>query len=113
MSLKIAEQYVNAFGRLAQKGNTVLLPANVSDPAAMVTQALAVFDSIRKGQQVRRDGDDTNNSAGVEVEAEDGGSGHFTGADAAGAESRSEAAASDDAARFVPKPWDTDGPKGL
>lgn len=47
VSLKIAEQYVDAFKQLAQKGTTVLLPANVGDAGSMVAQALTVFDSIR------------------------------------------------------------------
>ncbi len=47
VSLKIAEQYVDAFKQLAQKGTTVLLPANAGDAGSMVAQALTVFDSIR------------------------------------------------------------------
>ena len=47
VALKIAEQYVSAFGKLAQEGTTVLLPANASDAGSMVAQALTVFDSIR------------------------------------------------------------------
>lgn len=46
-SLRIAEQYVSAFGELAKKGTTVLLPANVGDAAGMTAQALAVFEAIR------------------------------------------------------------------
>lgn len=45
-SLKIAEQYVDAFGNLAKSSNTVIVPANVNDPAAMITQALAVFGKV-------------------------------------------------------------------
>ncbi len=48
VALKIAEKYVEAFGKLAQKGTTVLLPANASDAGGMVAQALAVFDTIRR-----------------------------------------------------------------
>ncbi len=47
VSLKVAEQYVDAFKQLAQKSTTVLLPANASDAGSMVAQALTVFDSIR------------------------------------------------------------------
>ncbi|CAI4227704.1 unnamed protein product [Auanema sp. JU1783] len=46
--LTIAEKYVEAFSMLAQKGNTVILPANLSDPASMVTQALGVYQAITK-----------------------------------------------------------------
>ncbi len=47
VSLKIAEQYVAAFSKLAQTSTTILLPANASDAGSMVAQALTVFDSIK------------------------------------------------------------------
>ncbi len=104
VSLKIAEQYVTAFGRLAQKGNTVLLPANVGDPAAMVTQALAVFDSIRRSQAQRPVG--SASDAENDTDADDSAFEKLGGA-------TGDAGSQEDGARFVPKPWDTDGPKGL
>ena len=36
VSLKIAEEYVNAFGKLAKTSNTVLLPSNTGDISNMV-----------------------------------------------------------------------------
>lgn len=50
VALKIAEQYVAAFSKLAQQSTTVLLPANVGDAGGMVAQALTVFDAIRNKQ---------------------------------------------------------------
>jgi len=47
VSLKVAEQYVNAFSKLAKESTTVLLPANANDIGASVAQALTVFDQIR------------------------------------------------------------------
>ena len=47
VSLKIAEQYVTAFNNLAKSTNTVLLPANLAEPASIVTQALNIFDQIK------------------------------------------------------------------
>jgi len=47
VSLKIAEQYVAAFSNLAKTTNTVLLPANLSEPASLVTQALSIFDQVK------------------------------------------------------------------
>jgi regulator of protease activity HflC (stomatin/prohibitin superfamily) len=41
--LRVAEQYVKQFGEIAQKGNMVVLPANVGDVASMVTLAMKVF----------------------------------------------------------------------
>lgn len=48
VALKIAEQYVAAFGKLAKESNTILLPANASDAGSMVAQALSVFQSIKQ-----------------------------------------------------------------
>jgi regulator of protease activity HflC (stomatin/prohibitin superfamily) len=41
--LRVAEQYVKQFGEIAQKGNMIVLPANVADVASMVTLAMKVF----------------------------------------------------------------------
>lgn len=49
VALKIAERYMDAFGKLAKEGTTVLLPANANDAGSMVAQALTVFDAIRAG----------------------------------------------------------------
>jgi hypothetical protein len=38
VTLNIAQQYVEAFGKLAQEGTTMLLPANAADPGAMIAQ---------------------------------------------------------------------------
>jgi len=46
--LRVAESYVSQFGNLAQKTNTVILPANVSDIASMVTMAMKVFKQVDK-----------------------------------------------------------------
>lgn len=37
-SLAVAEQYVQAFGKLAKTGNTVLLPERTGDVGSMVAQ---------------------------------------------------------------------------
>jgi len=41
--LRVAQQYVEQFGQLAQKGTTIILPANVADVASMVALATKVF----------------------------------------------------------------------
>jgi len=45
--LRVAEQYVAQFGELAQKGTTLILPANVSDVAGMVAMASKVFKETK------------------------------------------------------------------
>jgi regulator of protease activity HflC (stomatin/prohibitin superfamily) len=47
VSLRVAEQYVQAFRELAKESTTVLLPANAGDAGSLVAQALTVFDTIR------------------------------------------------------------------
>ncbi len=48
VALRVAEQYVAAFSKLAQESTTVLLPANAGDAGGMVAQALTVFDALRQ-----------------------------------------------------------------
>lgn len=45
-SLLIAEQYVNAFSKLAKTGNTLILPSNTNDVSSMVAQALTIYNNI-------------------------------------------------------------------
>lgn len=46
--LRVAEQYVREFGNLAQKSNTLILPANAADIAGMVATAMRVFQQVEK-----------------------------------------------------------------
>jgi regulator of protease activity HflC (stomatin/prohibitin superfamily) len=48
VQLRVAEQYVTQFGQIAQKTNTVVVPANVSDVAGMIAAAMKVFGSAQK-----------------------------------------------------------------
>jgi len=43
LQLRIAEQYVEAFGQIAKEGNTVLIPANAADAGGMIASALSIF----------------------------------------------------------------------
>ncbi|MGO3859679.1 SPFH domain-containing protein [Neisseriaceae bacterium CLB008] len=46
VNLKVAEQYVEAFGKMAKEGNTLIMPANVADMAGLVSAGLQIV----KGQ---------------------------------------------------------------
>jgi regulator of protease activity HflC (stomatin/prohibitin superfamily) len=46
-NLKVATQYVDAFGNLAKTSNTLIVPANAADIAALVTTAMTVLDKTR------------------------------------------------------------------
>lgn len=50
VNLKVAEQYVEAFGKLAKEGNTLIMPANVADVGSLVSAGL----SIIKGQNTAK-----------------------------------------------------------
>jgi regulator of protease activity HflC (stomatin/prohibitin superfamily) len=45
VQLRVAEQYVTQFGQIAQKTNTVVIPANLSDLAGMIAAAMKVFSA--------------------------------------------------------------------
>ena len=45
---QIAKDYVQEFGKLAQKNNTLILPANVGDITGMMAQAMSVFNTLNK-----------------------------------------------------------------
>jgi len=44
VSLRIAEQYLQEFGKLAQKNNTMILPANLTDLTGVLASARKVLD---------------------------------------------------------------------
>jgi len=47
VSLRVAEGYIAAFGNLAKEGTTLLLPADVRDPSAIMAQALGIFNALQ------------------------------------------------------------------
>ena len=48
VNLKVAEQYVEAFGKLAKENNTLIMPANVADIGAMVSAGLKIVEGNKK-----------------------------------------------------------------
>ena len=46
-NLRVAEQYVTEFGKLARASNTLVIPSNVSDMAGMVTTALTALQKVK------------------------------------------------------------------
>ena len=49
-NLKVAQQYVDAFGLLASKSNTMIIPASVGDVAGFVATAMSVLERTRAAQ---------------------------------------------------------------
>ncbi|CAG9187261.1 SPFH domain-containing protein [Cupriavidus pinatubonensis] len=48
VNLKVAEEYVTAFGNLAKQGNTLIVPGNLGEMSSMIASALQIV----KGQKV-------------------------------------------------------------
>jgi regulator of protease activity HflC (stomatin/prohibitin superfamily) len=57
VALRLAEQYIQAFSKLAQETNTILLPAQTGDAGAMVAQALSVFNNIQGQMKAKKQSD--------------------------------------------------------
>jgi hypothetical protein len=48
IQLRVAEQYIGEFGKVINNADTIILPSNVADVAAMITTAMNVVQSNRK-----------------------------------------------------------------
>ncbi|MCL4121444.1 UNVERIFIED_CONTAM: hypothetical protein GTU68_045608 [Idotea baltica] len=48
MELRIAEQYLEQFGEIAHQGNTIVLPANLSDVGSMITMAKGLLTTPKQ-----------------------------------------------------------------
>jgi hypothetical protein len=43
MQLRLAEEYIKQFGQLAKSGNSMIIPANLSDVSSIIAMATNVF----------------------------------------------------------------------
>ncbi len=59
-NLRVAEQYMTEFGKLAKTSNTLVIPSNASDLAGMVTTAMSAFEKMKEStkESVQQDFDD-------------------------------------------------------
>jgi regulator of protease activity HflC (stomatin/prohibitin superfamily) len=55
-NLKVAQEYVAAFSELAKQSNTLIVPSNAADVAALITTAMTVLDKTRQTQAVAKGG---------------------------------------------------------
>ncbi|KAI9506495.1 Stomatin [Coemansia spiralis] len=49
--LHVAQQYVEAFGRIAKESNTIVVPASANDISGFVAQAMSVFSAVADNQK--------------------------------------------------------------
>jgi len=47
VQLRVAEEYVKEFGKLAKESNTLIIPASTSDLSGMIGTAMSVFDKTK------------------------------------------------------------------
>lgn len=47
VSLKVAEQYLEAFSGFAKTNNTVLLPTDMQNPSNVIAQAMTIFNNLK------------------------------------------------------------------
>lgn len=47
VNLRIAEQYLGEFGKLAKESNTMIMPANLADISSVIATATKVFDATK------------------------------------------------------------------
>ncbi|XP_053990121.1 stomatin-like protein 2, mitochondrial isoform X1 [Hylaeus volcanicus] len=46
VAMQLAEQYIDAFGKLAKESNTLIIPANPHDFSSLITQVTSVFQKV-------------------------------------------------------------------
>lgn len=47
VNLRIAEQYLSEFGKLASQNNTMIIPSNLTDIAGVIATATSVFNEVK------------------------------------------------------------------
>jgi regulator of protease activity HflC (stomatin/prohibitin superfamily) len=57
MQLRIAEQYITAFGNLAKHGNSMIVPANLADVSSMLQMATSAFRQVNEAPKLPVKGD--------------------------------------------------------
>lgn len=59
-TLRVAEKWIEAFGNLAKKGNTLIIPAETNNPSGFIAQALSIFNTMTKDSQLATHENHTN-----------------------------------------------------
>lgn len=76
VSLSVAEKYVEAFGKLAKEGTSVVVPGNVGDIGGMIATAMSVYGNVSQAQakvqaQKLITGDDAGDATQAQPEDKD------------------------------------------
>lgn len=47
-NLRVAEQYIAQFGKLAKENNTMIIPSNMGDISAIVATAMSILEHVKQ-----------------------------------------------------------------
>jgi len=53
MQLRLAEEYIKQFGQLAKSGNSMIIPANLSDVSSVIAMATSVFKQTQSATDAK------------------------------------------------------------
>jgi len=53
MQLRLAEEYIKQFGQLAKSGNSMIIPANLSDVSSVIAMATSVFKQTQNATDAK------------------------------------------------------------
>ncbi len=53
VNLRIAEQYLLEFGKLAKESNTMIMPSNLADISSIIATATKVFDATKESSLLK------------------------------------------------------------
>ena len=70
VSMTVAQQYVEAFGNIARKGNTIVVPADAGNVAGMVAQATSIFREMSRRRGGGGDGNASDAAIGFSGDQE-------------------------------------------
>lgn len=78
VALSVAERYVDAWGKMAKEGTSIVVPGNVGDMSGMIAGAMGVFNKVSEAQKIgegqrqrRLEGAQQSGARGVEDAARD------------------------------------------
>jgi len=81
VSLRVAEKYVDAFGKLARESTAVVVPGNVGDISGMIATGLSVFGKVGQAQaqtmakalvEPKKEGSETETPSEIDGQAKPG-----------------------------------------
>ncbi len=53
-NLRVAEKYIEEFGKLAKENNTMIIPANLGDISSMVATVMSVLEHSKQGAEAKQ-----------------------------------------------------------